>query len=337
MTIQKPLTAAVIGCGSIGALKPDKFDSPFGENILTHAHAFRVNPDVELVGVVDSDPARAKVAGEKWGCRHNTDYVEALLDWRPDIVSVCVPTEYHLEVLLAIIRIPNYRPRLVIAEKPFCSRIGFALNVSHHYRQMGVPILVNYSRRFSADYQILQERFAKGEFGEIYHARLLYGRGLNRDGCHGIDAFNWFLLGNPLDVRCLGGRVDYLPEDPTMDLVMVYDKCGNVQMVGTNSKAYGIFEMEFVAEKGRVVLSENGAWFHTYIPQQERVYGSYRSMPGRPADIRKTDLTNMLSRMVANAAGHLLRREPLLCTDLDALNVHEVIRQANQLFAKENR
>ncbi len=335
MTLQKPLKAMIIGCGSIGALKPNNFDAPHGRNVLTHAHAYTVSPDVQLVGVVDTDEDKAKHAAKKWNCRCNTDYLEAMKDWEPDIVSVCTPTSTHLDVLCKLSRYKHDNKgcplRLIIAEKPFCLTRHEARSAYANCKAAGVDILVNYSRRFSVDYQQFQQVINSGKCGQVYHARLLYGRGLLRDGCHGLDLFNWF-LGAPMGVQVISGMHDYQPEDPTLDLTMAFVRCNNVQLVGVDSKNYGVFEMDFVTQHGRYVLAENGSWLHTYEPREEPTYGNYKSLPGRPQDSKKTDLTNMLARMVANAANHLLTQEPLLCSATDALQVHEIIHRANHVY-----
>ena len=43
---------SIIGCGSIGANKPDHIDSPITENILTHAHAVYHHQKTELFALV---------------------------------------------------------------------------------------------------------------------------------------------------------------------------------------------------------------------------------------------------------------------------------------------
>src|SRR4030067_222288 len=97
--LNKKYKAAVIGCGSIGALKDNKYDSPeMPHNILTHAHAYYDCPDTELVAVIDMDIEKAKKAGDKWGCSTDTD----ILNFRNeniDIISVCTPTETHFDIL----------------------------------------------------------------------------------------------------------------------------------------------------------------------------------------------------------------------------------------------
>jgi len=57
---------AIIGCGSIGANKPDHIDSPNSENVLTHAHAVSAHSRTELVAFVDIDKKKLRSARFKW-------------------------------------------------------------------------------------------------------------------------------------------------------------------------------------------------------------------------------------------------------------------------------
>jgi len=72
------LRAAVIGVGYLGNF---------------HAQKYAAIPDVELVGVVDSDPARAAEIAASLGTQAFSDHRELI--GRVDAVSVVVPTQYH--------------------------------------------------------------------------------------------------------------------------------------------------------------------------------------------------------------------------------------------------
>ena len=51
--------AAVIGCGSIGALKDDFKDMVGQNNPLTHAGAIHKNPNIDLIAVIDNDTSKS--------------------------------------------------------------------------------------------------------------------------------------------------------------------------------------------------------------------------------------------------------------------------------------
>ena len=77
----KIIKAGVIGVGYLGRF---------------HTQKYQALEDVELVGVADIDPDRARQVAAECGCAHFSDYKE-LLD-QVDAVSIAVPTSFHHQV-----------------------------------------------------------------------------------------------------------------------------------------------------------------------------------------------------------------------------------------------
>src|SRR5688572_6046983 len=73
------LRCAVIGVGRMGR---------------HHARVYAQNPNVELVGVVDTNPTSRQNIVEQWGGQ-GFENVEQLLDAGVDAVSIATPTVHH--------------------------------------------------------------------------------------------------------------------------------------------------------------------------------------------------------------------------------------------------
>jgi UDP-N-acetyl-2-amino-2-deoxyglucuronate dehydrogenase len=73
--------AAVIGLGTVSAV---------------HLSAISENPEIELVGVCDIQPAKRKQAPE--GVPFFTDYKEMIQKTKPDVVHLCLPHYLHFPV-----------------------------------------------------------------------------------------------------------------------------------------------------------------------------------------------------------------------------------------------
>ncbi len=128
---------AVIGVGHLGQ---------------HHARILADLPDVELVGVVDSnlDQARAVAA------RHDTTgyaEFESVLD-RVDAVSVVTPTVYHHRVAAEFLRagVP------VLVEKPICRTLAEADDLIALAEKSGVPLQVGHIERFNPAFEDLARR-----------------------------------------------------------------------------------------------------------------------------------------------------------------------------------
>ena len=314
-------TVAIVGCGSIGALKDDTYDSPSTDAVLTHAHAFYRHPKTNLTLLIDTDQKKALEAGTKWHTGAASYEI-----WRDrkiysDIVVIATPTETHYEVLMEAL---DHQPKLVVAEKPFCSNIKEARDVAAAYNSANIPILVDYIRRFDDMHSDVLAKLKAGEFGEIYHARCLYGRGLRHDGCHALDIFCG-VLGKPTGlVFNHGGIIDRAADDPSYTIRLEFDRCREVYMVGTDSRAWGCFEMEFVTEKGILRFSDWGKTIKHYAPEQEQTFGQYQSLSSH-AVTRRTGLDMALLHLADNAVRFLDGTQELRCTAQDAIHVHEIL------------
>jgi len=107
-THRPPLRAAVVGVGYLGAFHAEKYAKLEG---------------VELVGVVDTDPERARTIGERQHTRAFTDYQD--LFGQVDCVSLAVPTPAHFPLAKALLE----QDIDVLVEKPMTSTAaeGWAL------------------------------------------------------------------------------------------------------------------------------------------------------------------------------------------------------------------
>jgi predicted dehydrogenase len=86
-TDQERLRVGIVGCGSIAR---------------SHALSYQNNPRVELVGVVDIDPARSEAFAAQYDTKAYGSCRE-LVDQQPDLVSVATPPGAHTEVAVELL------------------------------------------------------------------------------------------------------------------------------------------------------------------------------------------------------------------------------------------
>ncbi|MFN3594116.1 MAG: Gfo/Idh/MocA family protein [Thiobacillaceae bacterium] len=123
-----PLHAGVIGVGYLGRF---------------HAQKWAAQADAELVGVVDSDPARVAAVAAEVGCAAYTDYLELL--GRVDAVSVAVPTEHHHRVVRDCLMAGVH----VLVEKPITQTVAEADALIELARARGLLLQVGHLERFN--------------------------------------------------------------------------------------------------------------------------------------------------------------------------------------------
>ena len=154
------LSVGVVGVGYLGRF---------------HALIYARHPGVDLVGVVDTDPATARrVAGEA-GCEAYTD-AAALLS-RVDAVSIVVPTTAHLAVARPFLE----RGVHVLLEKPIAATVAQGREIVGLARRHGVILQIGHLERFNAGVMALAERIERPRFIEAHRMSPFVARATDVD------------------------------------------------------------------------------------------------------------------------------------------------------------
>lgn len=122
------LRAAVIGVGYLGNF---------------HAQKYAAIPNVELVGVVDSDLQRATEIATALGTKPYSDYRELIS--QVDAVSVVVPTQFHYTVAKDFLRAGVH----VLIEKPITVTVDEADELIAISQEKKVVFQVGHLERFN--------------------------------------------------------------------------------------------------------------------------------------------------------------------------------------------
>jgi predicted dehydrogenase len=312
----KRYTAVVIGAGRIGAT----FDSPKSKEILTHCHAFTAHPDIELVGVCDERPGVAEAAGKRWNTPWFDHVGDMLTTLQPDIVSVCIYTDQHAALLR---RIAKFRPKLVICEKPVTNSMNETKKIIREYKRLGIPVLVNHSRRFDVDLANIQNNFRKGKYGKAISASMLYTHGVLNNGSHVLDVAHWF-FGEAQKIRPLHTHVDGLKNDPSVDAHLVFEKCPSFSLMSGDEREYSIIEFDVLCEKARIRFADFGAPpIAIQIPGPDPIYKGYRTLP-LAKTVESAGHTRNMYNMAEHAVRYLSKKEALRCTMQDSLKTQEL-------------
>jgi predicted dehydrogenase len=324
----KKYKAIIIGAGSIGAMKPDKYDYPGGENILTIAHAMSDNPNIELAGIIEHSPEQLKKACEKWKCdgfKSIEDYKD--VKGKADIIAVCVPTTAHAPVLVDAL---SLNPKLIMGEKPFCTDSKEASKIIDMYNELDIPIAMDYIRRYEPCHFSFALDMSRGIFGKVFHCKVTYTRGLIHEACHALDLMGWWFGKYEYgEIYCAQeGIVDRDKDDPAIGAYFAFEKCDNVTFHPVDGRKYSIFEIDIWTECGRFVFADHGKIMDHYPIVPEPTYGDYDTLSCNPLKIQRkgTELTKALSYYAKNCVDYLDGTFDLICTAEDALKVHKIYR-----------
>ena len=141
------LRVGVIGVGYLGRF---------------HAAKYAAIDDVDLVGVVDTDKARARQVARDLGTAAYTDH-SALLN-QVDAVSIVVPTPAHYAISRAFLS----RDVDVLIEKPMTTSLREADGLIDLAEQRGLIIQVGHLERFNPAVVALRDRIRQVRFIESH-------------------------------------------------------------------------------------------------------------------------------------------------------------------------
>jgi predicted dehydrogenase len=236
----RPLRAAVVGAGGMGA----RLDSAGAVTPLTHAGGFRA-AGFELAALVDMADVATQAA--RWGCKGYSDFAAMMTAEKPDVISLCVPTHARAELLRAAL---SYRPKAVIAEKPLTDSSADSQAIADTYKAAGVPLIVNYTRRFVPAFQSLAGMRAMT-------ATIRYAKGIRHNGTHAIDLCR-MLFGECLEAIALARKTDFWPDDPTVSAFLRFERCPEVFLQALDERCFTLFEVDIVTPTQRLMVDQDG-------------------------------------------------------------------------------
>jgi len=260
----------IIGAGRIGAF----FDTPGKDYILTHAHAFKKHPGFNLIGFIDTKIQRAEEASNIWNTRAFLTIDEAFSKHDIDVAVVAVSDEYHYPVLKELL---NYPIKLVFSEKPITKTVEQAVEIVDLFKKKGIPLVINYSRRFVPDFLSLKDKISSDTFGGYLSGSGYYGKGTLHNGSHMIDLL-MFLLGDIDKTHTVLNVSDHFKDDPTCSAILTFKSDGKFFMQAIDCRNYTLFEIDLLFEKQRVRILESGFKIEYYDVFNSEIFAGYQEL-----------------------------------------------------------
>jgi predicted dehydrogenase len=151
---------AVVGVGYLGRF---------------HAEKYAAEPEVEFVGVVDTDADRAREAAVRFGCRAFSDVRE--IHGLVDCASVAVPTPLHRAIGTGLLEAGID----VLVEKPIAATLDEARDLVRVAEERGRILQVGHLERFNPAIRALAELLTRPRFLECHRLAPFVERGTDVD------------------------------------------------------------------------------------------------------------------------------------------------------------
>ena len=150
----KPIRLGLWGCGAMGEY---------------HAQRFSRNPGVELALCWDRDEARAKALTAKAGFLRVAGSVDELIAGCDALSCALVDAEHTAAALKAAdAGLPLF------LEKPMAATPAEAAGVATRFAQLGLPLVVNFSKRNAPALTLARTWLAENRLGPLRHAHFSY-------------------------------------------------------------------------------------------------------------------------------------------------------------------
>ena len=288
------INTAVIGCGS------------WGRN---HARVYRSLPGANLVAVADNNEATAREIGELHRVPFYSDPEKILRDPEIQVVDICTPTITHYDLAIRAIE----EGKNVLVEKPMTNTIDEAQKLIKMSKKAGVALTVGFVERFNPAVQEVYKRIANNEIGDIIiaHSRRV-SRSPQRIGdvgvvkdlaIHDLDIINHILLGEPLYVSAVTGKIRHKYEDYA-NINLIYS--GNrTAFIETNwltprrvrtltvTGTEGIINVEYTTQQ--ITIENNEMIIQPFLPYKELHSFIDHISRGEPPEITGEDGLKALS------------------------------------------
>ena len=235
---------SIIGAGNIAAF----YDTPKSKDILTHSHAIVCSKKLDLVGVYDIENTKALRASNMWGGQVFDTMDDALEN--ADIICICVPDEGHYRVLKKCLNYGNLKA--IIVEKPLVRTCYEACEISTLIKDCGIPIFLNYSRRYMKEFGDIKE-WIKNDAGDLLCGNCYYGKGTLHNASHMIDVLEYF-DGRVRVESAVFEIVDWINSDPSIEFVLLINGA-RVIFRPVDCNIATIFEFDLIFSNGRVKYS----------------------------------------------------------------------------------
>jgi predicted dehydrogenase len=297
------LLVGILGAGRMA----QGFDDPHSPHVLSLAHAVQVSPGFRLGGFFDQRPERAEAAERRWSCPPSPRARAEWLSQPWDVVLIATPDAEHGADLRDVLA---RKPKGIVVEKPVATDGAEGLRLLEEAERLGVPVLVDFPRRWHSGVAAAARHIAAGRLGMPIAAALTYSGDGAHSAVHMLDLFHtWWGPGWTPTLVSRAGDVALVTLRHGRDAL-------TASFVNVPADRYYVWEMHVWCERGKIELSRSPEVLEVSGLDGHPLYSSFQVLTPRerfpmehePVLVR---LMDTLAAAIADpdAARALLRRE----------------------------
>ncbi len=310
--MQKSLSCAIVGAGSIGGL----IDSPKSANIASHAHAFLKHPNCKLIAICEPNSANQSAFIGRWGEMGIYHSLDALFQYETiDLLAIASPTQFHANALEEALHVKSLQA--IMCEKPLVSTAKELAHIAPLLLSSEKKVLIHLMRRYDPSFIKLTNDIAAQKWGKAVRFQGVFTKGLLHNGVHMLAVLSHF-FGEIETIKSL--HVKRLSEDISGDFEVT---CKEVRGVLScmEELPYSAFELTLWFENGKVEIKEGGSRIESFVKKPSPLYEGYFSLE------HEEILPNTLKDYALHSLEFLLQNDDITCKHIlqEHIDVHAKI------------
>ena len=293
--MKKKYTAAVIGCGRVGA---EEWNYSKDVQPETHAASYKNNARINLAGLADINREKLKNAGKYFPEVALFNSAEDMfLKIKPDIVSIATNSDTHASLVKLAAK---YKIPAILCEKPIAESVKQAEGMIKKCKESKSMLFINHQRRFDPLLQRWQKKIKNGLIGNIIQVNCYYYNGLLNSGTHVIDLLRFFLGEVDWVKGFVNTQTSWKKNDDNIDGLIKF-KNGTLATLQTLPKNYGLSDFHFYGERGYFAVKNLGYEIeYRKVIENKYCKGFYQlsenaEIEGKPRSLASSAVSHMVS------------------------------------------
>ena len=324
MSGSKIYTAAIIGCGDIGYL----FDKDIGNELnsdeaLTHFRSLNNSEKFRLVSVADINVAPLNLIDKQTGIKKYDDYKKMVEELNPDLVTIATNDESHYPILTELLK---YKPKFVFCEKPLAKTGKEIEEICKKYKEAGIPLQVNYTRRFLNEFEEIKKSIDENKIGRTESVTFYYSRGLVHNASHYIDIVLWY-FGEPDDVISFSQKKGITDEDKSVSFIFKYSGGPEIIFIALDIDKLSFAEIDIVGTQGRIKYNYKGE-IEYYTIKDNPLFNGYKIYECISAD--KIKFASALPEAYKNNYEVMIGKSSLRSNSENSIKIFNLIKRIGE-------
>jgi predicted dehydrogenase len=242
----------IIGLGQIGMMYD--YHTTNNDLILTHAKAFQIHQDFEIVGGVDYSQSNRQLFVEKYCKPAYESLILAFEEQTPSIVVISTPTNTHFDIIREIVK--NNGIKVILCEKPLDYSYAKSLEILQLCELHNIKLFVNYIRRTDPGASIIKQYLEDKIIKLPLKGVVWYSNGLLNNGSHFFNLLE-FWLGDCLNAKVISSGRKLNNFDIDLDLEVEFES-GKIYFFSVNEVDFSHYSIELISPSGRLRYENGG-------------------------------------------------------------------------------